>query len=682
MQFSFKRAAVLAAVLVLAACSNGNSGGSGVGGGSSVPSKTRTGTNYRQEIPVAATGDTVVVQVFEPTQLEAGKTYPLVLQGHGYGGSRETSAPDGSFIKRLMDAGYYVISIDERGFGESSGTVRVMDPEFEGQDLVAVLDWAESLEGLRRGSDGKMVVGSYGGSYGGMYQFLLMGADQAKQRLHIIAPDITPHDLTESLNLNNVVKSGYGLALSAGGEANPRKTVPPTPRQDPVIEEILLNAVASNSFNESANNFFKYHSVAYFCDGQVAGPQSFIVATPDKLTVPAASFPAKVDALLTQGFRDTLFNFNQAFENYQCIRKLGGDVRLLTHESGHILPVSLTSVPGGPFGATAEDALDPFYAALTAPNFQDAGGARNCGKLVLNDVMFAWLEEKLQGKSTLAAALPSGNGVCLSLGKDDAITVPAVTQGGVKYDIKAATPQFNSALGVGGALLGNAAREQLLATQAIAVPPGAVAIAGVPTMSIKLAGLSGLEMDACPTPLNLAGCDPILFLGIGHRKAGATRWDLIDDQLTPIRGFGDHGTVEAPQAMSGIAERLAKDDEIALLIYGFHAQYPVTWSRDLFVPAVTLTGSIHLPFLKASDFAEQLGSAPTAPSAGSPLGSVGGFVPAPGGIPAGIPSAPGGLPAGIPSGVPSGMPPGVPSGAGGLCAPKTVPGIGGRCLPV
>lgn len=660
MHTSIKFISALALVLAIAACNPSSiesstataNAANATGTTTTVTTKSRDGKIYRQEIKVAATGDTQVFQVFEPTKIEAGKTYPLVLQGHGYGGHRETTAPDGSFIKRLIDAGYYVISIDERGFGETSGQVRVMDPEYEGQDLVAILDWAESLEGLRRGSDGKMVVGSYGGSYGGMYQFLLMGADQTKQRLHVISPDITPHDLTESLNLNRVVKSGYGLVLAAGGEASPRQTVPPQPRQDPVIEEILLNAVVSNAFTDSAQNFFKYHSVAYFCDGKTAGPQSFIYATPDKLTVRSAPFPAKVDALITQGFRDTLFNFNQGFENYQCIKNLGGDVRFLTHESGHILTISLSSVPpsGGLVASPVpipsqnlEGPLDPFYAAVTFPNFQDASGARNCGKLRLDDVQFAWLEEKLQGKSTLASALPSGQNVCLSLGKDDAVTVPTVTQGGAKYDINASTPQFNSALGVGGALLGNGAREALLATQAIPVPAGSVVIAGIPTMSINLAGLSGQELSTCPTPLNVPGCDPILFLGIGLQKAGTTRWDLIDDQLTPIRGFGEHGTVALPQTMSGIAERLATGDKIALLIYGFHAQYPVTWSRDLLVPAVKLTGSINLPFLKATDIGSTLAGAPSASPA---------------------PPASGGGSTGL------------------LCAPGSVPGIGGMCSPV
>jgi len=37
--------------------------------------------------------------------------------------------------------------------------------------------------------------------------------------------------------------------------------------------------------------------------------------------------------------------------------------------------------------------------AVTAPNFQDAGGKRKCGSLVLDDVQFAWFEEKLKGEA-------------------------------------------------------------------------------------------------------------------------------------------------------------------------------------------------------------------------------------------------------------------------------------------
>ena len=558
-----------------------------------VLTETRAGTQTHVVLPSRVDGVDVSFQVFEPDNLVAGQTYPLVLEGHGYGGARQTARA--GFIARLTAAGYYVISIDERGFGASGGTVRVMSPDQEGQDLVQILDWAEDLPGLRRRSNNEMYVGSYGGSYGGMYQFLLAGTDP-KQRLRVIAPDITPHDLVFALNPNEVIKSGYVVALAAVGEASgatslPSGVLPMGTNQDDAIVETLIQGASTNLFPDAGRAFFTYHSVKYFCEGQPALPQEFMVAMPDPLLVPPRPFPA-IDALITQGTRDTLFNFNDGFNNYNCLKARGGDVRFLSHESGHILPVSLSSIPG------AEAGLDPFYAALTAPNFQDAGGARNCGSLVLNDVQFAWFEEKLQFKQgAIDAALPSGKSPCLSLGADDAISVPEIKVGGTPFAIAVDTPQFNSALGIAGAVLGSGAREQLLADVPLTtIAAGGGVIAGLPVLDIELTGLSGLEMDSCPAPIAIGGCDPILLLAIGHRKAGTTRWDQMDDQITPVRGFGKHSI-----RMNGVSERLAEGDELALLIYAFHAQFPITWSRDVFVPAVNVSGSIALPLLGAGD---------------------------------------------------------------------------------
>ncbi|WP_248679505.1 CocE/NonD family hydrolase [Sinimarinibacterium sp. CAU 1509] len=604
----------LAAAMTVCACGSSTSGTAPSGGSSSGSGKpplvavaeSRAGTHYRQEITSPVTGDSVVFEVFEPTQLEVGKTYPLVLQSHGYGGTRMTEAS--GFAQRLLDEGYYVISIDERGFGESGGTVRVMDPDYEGQNLIAVLDWAENLEGLRRRDNNEMVVGSYGGSYGGMYQMLLYMADP-KHRLRVLAPDITPHDLTYSLDSHNVIKSGYAVALSAGGESptvvlDALTGLDPTPlqgylqrpgpRQDALVLETLIQGALTNQFPDAGFNAFKYHSVAYFCDGQQPGPQNFLVATPDTFLVAPVPPPA-ADVLVTQGFRDTLFNFNDGLGNYECLKALGGDVRLLTHQTGHILPVSLTSIPG------AEDALDPFFAAVTVPNFQDAGGSRSCGSLDLDEVTHAWFQEKLQNQAgAVDAVLKSGSRVCLSLGEGDAVAVNQVKRGGTAFEIDASTPQLSGALSIIGSVLGNAFREQLLANQTLmTVPAGGAVIAGVPTLAIDMQGLSGAEMATCATaPLSL-GCDPILYFAIGHRKAGTERWDVIDDQITPVRGFGVH-TLE----MNGIAERLAEGDELALLIYGFHAQYPVTWSRDLLVPALNLTGTVALPLLAPGEIAQ------------------------------------------------------------------------------
>ena len=602
------RACLLLVSATLTACgSDALSPGAGTGAPPSVPvTESRAGTQEHVVLASPVDGVDVSFEVFEPDQLVAGQTYPLVLQGHGYGGARQTERS--GFIARLTEAGYYVISIDQRGFGESGGAVRVMGPDTEGQDLVAILDWAETLPGLRRRGDGAMMVGSFGGSYGGMYQLLLAGADP-QQRLRVLAPDITPHDLVYALNPNDVIKSGWVLVLAAGGEASGVTSLlgalggvaagdvagllnavsPTLTNQDPAIVETLLQGALTNVFPEPGRNYFTYHSVGYFCDGIAAGPQDFLLAQPDPLNVPPRPY-APIDVLLTQGFRDTLFNFNDGVGNYECLKAAGGDVRLLTHQTGHLLPVAL---PEG-----AQSALDPFYAALTLPGFQDGGGSRTCGTINLDDAQFAWFEEKLQGKAgAVDAALPIGNDVCLSLAEGDAISVDTVKRGGDPFDIDSSTPQFNSVLGVVGSLLGSSIRELLLADQPLmTVPEQGAVLAGVPIVEITLAPVGGLGLEECPTPLALGACDPILFLGLGQRLAGEQRWDLIDDQLTPVRGFGTQ-TLD----MTGIAERLTPGAELGLLMYGFHAQYPVTWSRDLVLPAMTVSGQVQLPLLSSSE---------------------------------------------------------------------------------
>ncbi|MDX1497161.1 MAG: CocE/NonD family hydrolase [Salinisphaeraceae bacterium] len=620
MRSSIKHALSVAVLgLLLSACSDSDNdgfdnGSNGGGNNQAIPFNTseptvavaesRAGTIYRQDVPVDATGETMVIQVFEPSQLEVGESYPLVLHSHGYGGRRHETA-DG-FVQRLIDSGYYVISIDQRGFGASGGQVRVQSPDFEGPNLVAILDWAENLEGLARRGDGQMLVGSYGGSYGGMYQMLLYLVDPL-HRLRVLAPDIMPHDLTYSLNPHGVVKSGWGLGLIANGEApllglatggDPSLLITNleellargNSRQDPAIIEILLNAGVSNEFSEAGFNFMRYHSVKYFCDGLPAGPQDFMFASPDPMLVPP-ELPPPADILFTQGFLDTLFNFNDGVGNYECLKANGGDVRLLTHQSGHILPVSLDA-------AGLEDPLDPFFEAVTVPEFQDGGGSRSCGSIELDELQFAWFEEKLKGKNgSVNAVLSTGDDVCLSLAEGDAIAVDSVKRGGTDFEIDASNPQLNSLLGVVGSLLGNAAREALLATQPLmTVGEGGGVIAGIPLLDVEITGLSGMEQDECPAPLIQLACDPIYYLAIGHRPAGQTRYEPLDGQITPIRDFGPH-QIE----MNGIAERLQEGDELALLIYGFHAQFPVTFSRDVFVPAANFSGTLSLPLLSPAE---------------------------------------------------------------------------------
>ncbi|WP_169577746.1 alpha/beta fold hydrolase [Sinimarinibacterium sp. CAU 1509] len=131
----------------------------------------------------------IAATVFVPAH-RAGERYPLILHSHGWGGDRinasdaETNNQNADTstlysrvvdleVKRFWDAGYAVISFDERGIGQSGGMVRVMDPDYETRDAMALIDWALANLDLALDAHGDPRVGTIGGSYGGGCQLLL-----------------------------------------------------------------------------------------------------------------------------------------------------------------------------------------------------------------------------------------------------------------------------------------------------------------------------------------------------------------------------------------------------------------------------------------------------------------------------------------------------------------------------
>lgn len=689
--------------LALAGCLGGNTTNTttSTGGGTTTPSEVTTtlipnssntdfsGQNREFEAPAcslkaatpragggvysvnlqSASGFNIAFTVMEPKTFNCQTGSPVVLHGHGYGGARETT-PTG-LLKRLVDAGAGVISIDQRGFNESGGTVRVMDPDFEGQDLLQILDWAEThLDWMRYASDKPVgtrkfnpVIGSTGGSYGGGYQLLIHNIDP-KQRLDALTPDITWNDLRYSLNPGavygvkdykpadgeiaptGIIKTGWALLLVAGGETGSLgpKLQAGQPQalqnsgQDQAIRETLLRGALSNRFPAGAKEFFRYHSPSYWCDSEVAGEQSFLqnTVTPG---LPQKK-PAPVDILFTQGFRDTLFNYNDGWHNFLCYRGLSdsqgrkGDVRLLTHQSGHILPVSPSMVPG-----LADLAEQGTQNGLNQIEFQRPAGPFACGTLGIQDAQFAFLVEKLftaAEAATIAKAasnkgfteLAANKGkVCVSL-TDDVAASEASAGAAVWIDettyinrhgpkakgtqtasaIAPVTIDFTPGASPTNALLssvpGIARYPFAPAVVPIELPAGVNTIAGIPTATLEIAPPAAPLMNPACTQLQSAvaqspvgilgldpGCDPMLFLGLGVNRNGA--WRLVDDQITPLRGYGKR-FVE----MTGVAEKLGEGEQFGVLVYGYHPQYLGTSSRDLASPVVALKGTINLPVVK------------------------------------------------------------------------------------
>ena len=164
----------------------------------------------------------IFATVFRPVGADADDPVPMVLHSHGWGGSRETTASGA--VAPYLDAGYGVLSFDQRGFGESTDDkANIMDPAKEGRDVVAVVDYIASLPWVARDRNANAqandnatdeddpVLFGVGGSYGGGYQFAGALLEQATRkggtRFDALAPEITWHDLNDSLGPQGVPRT-------------------------------------------------------------------------------------------------------------------------------------------------------------------------------------------------------------------------------------------------------------------------------------------------------------------------------------------------------------------------------------------------------------------------------------------------------------------------------------------
>jgi ABC-2 type transport system ATP-binding protein len=205
-----------------------------------------------------------------------GDRFPLILQSHGYSGSREKSiGSSGGFdptqahfpsINTVVDAlpyhGYVVISYDERGHGvtapgKAAHNARAIDPAAETQDAIAILDWAyyHSNETADPNDTTRSVtdpatpypssratyvpsfviredattqiardirVGTIGYSYGGGFEMPLALLDS---RIDTMVPNGTWNNLLYSLLPGDAVKLGFDSLLCLLAEPDPTNKV-------------------------------------------------------------------------------------------------------------------------------------------------------------------------------------------------------------------------------------------------------------------------------------------------------------------------------------------------------------------------------------------------------------------------------------------------------------------------
>jgi ABC-2 type transport system ATP-binding protein len=493
-------------------------------------------------------GTKLKATVYRPA-LKAGEVAPVLIHSHGVAVFR-MSGPVSIYAKMILSGeaaieawkqGYWVVSYDHRGHGESEGSIHVMDPAYEGRDLSSVIDW--SVNNLPRVlfKDKDPVVGILGESYGGAAALLGATLDS---RIDAVVPFNTWHNLKESLYPNRVAKSGWLTTLIvAVNVLNPGDL-------DPLYNRAYLDA-RKGFVREDVLQAIEDHAPQYYCDaGQVPN----------------------ADILLVQGFRDVLFPINQAVKNFQCAKRSGRDIRLIGAQKGHLLPFSQFSVV-------------PAY-SLEEHVFCDGK------KLSLIDMTVGWFDEKLKGREGAASQVPT---VCLTQDETSGVTFSDVPIGGQSFALQ----QTNIQSGFAGffempmrwvdQLKSFFSQEKhTVFFNELEGQGGNMRPAFMPlTVAESTGTMSGIPL----AELNIQDnhySQPIIFVGVGVKRKNSDQLTLVSDQITPIKGTGIKKL-----ELAGISIQLNKGDIVGLVIKSYSDQY--RFSGSGWLTQANVSGKVALP---------------------------------------------------------------------------------------
>ncbi len=582
---------ILCLMLLMTACGSNDSGSvsgvqnSGIGTGcdSPLPMEVQSHTvtsNLPNSYDQARTDDateidttTFFVSVFLPERCP-GDRFPVVIESHGYSGSRDSTPDDDGAVDPqkehfpaidelfagLSHHGYVGVSYEQRGHGDSipdngGGYARVMDPEAETQDAIALLDWiyanAGSLqvETENSGIASDFTVGLIGYSYGGGFQFPLALLDQ---RIDAIVPNGTWHSLINSLVPGDAVKNSFNgllcLLADTGGVVN-------TPAVARMCELLgyssleantirtradLINALGADGFSEDeVVELFNRHVRHFQLRAAAAEPW----CTPGDTGCTSSGEPFvthPIPFLLLQGNRDVLFNMTEAYWNWSFFNQIAGgnaQVSVLTTEGGHMNPLA-----------------------------NQVEGSANCGQLIGVDLVKAWFDFHLKGQDS--AAYQSIPKVCISVADtEDAHT--AAPAGLLLNDFP---------VGSQAAPGGLPARVD---SMSVDVPTTTTDFVFAPVITITgdnkiLAGIPSMESITVTDtdaggPLDVTA---VAYFGVGVQRGGDMI--LVDDQVTALVE-GTHtanpNLENARYLLAGVGERLQDGDQVGLLFFQRHVQY-------------------------------------------------------------------------------------------------------------
>jgi ABC-2 type transport system ATP-binding protein len=277
--------------------------------------------------PAAAQARDATITSFDGTQIvlsfhpaSGGGKAPTILEGHGWGGSRETNPEAKSDettgnvgVGALRKAGFNVLTWDSRGFGNSGGTVTVDSPDAEGRDVSALIDWLAQQPEAQLDKTGDPRVGMTGVSYAGGIELVTAARDK---RIDAIAPIIAWHSLLTSLYKEETVKGGWASALASLGIPSSKN------RLDPHITSAFASGATTGKLSAEDRAWFDSR-----------GPKDLV----KQLTIPT---------FVVQGTADTLFTLDEAITNYAILKANGVPAKMMWFCGGHGVCLTGAGTPG------------------------------------------------------------------------------------------------------------------------------------------------------------------------------------------------------------------------------------------------------------------------------------------------------------------------------------------------
>jgi predicted acyl esterase len=282
--------------------------------------------------PGNGTQCSIVGELLVPSGVTASSPQPAVMVTNGFGGSYNDATTLGIAENAATD-GFVALSYSGLGFGGSGCQIELDSPAWDGKAASELISWMGTLPYVTSDGPDDPRIGMMGGSYGGGVQFSTASIDP---RLDAIVPVITWNDLSYSLapandstadvrtdNEPGVTKWEWASLFFGDGISGftPGTSSTPTtcPDFDPAICQAFLTTLALGYPDRATTDLLRSDSMVTFWKS---------------LHLPV---------LLAQGENDSLFNIQEAVDNYKELHDNGDPVQLVLQSWGHS---GLTAAPG------------------------------------------------------------------------------------------------------------------------------------------------------------------------------------------------------------------------------------------------------------------------------------------------------------------------------------------------